>query len=131
MTSDARGADGSFVDKMNAHDIKETEQSRWYSPSEIAAIRNEAIDEFTALILHGDDTHRNWLRNAAKAFCEGAKMPEATGLGNTDIIRNEAFEIAAAIVENMPRPPSSVSGADALREAVHCIRALKQQETSK
>ena len=40
-----------------------------------AESRAETARQFTEAIVHGDDEHRAWLREAAEAFIAGAPMP--------------------------------------------------------
>ena len=55
---------------MNAHDIKETEQSRWYSPSEIEDIKRkatlEAYEGFWEKILITEEQARSYPQSSEK-----------------------------------------------------------------
>ena len=53
-------------------------------PVETAAA---AVQRFAEAILHGDNDHRAWLLNAAKAFVDGKPIPEMRGntLGDTPV----------------------------------------------
>lgn len=45
------------------------------------------VQRFAEAILHGDDAHRQWLRDAAAAFNEGKPLPEIRGasVGDTPV----------------------------------------------
>lgn len=46
----------------------------------IRSAQINAIFEFAAVILHGDDKHRQWLLNAATAFVNGDQLPQPSDI---------------------------------------------------
>lgn len=74
----------------------------------LTAARNEAVVTFCESILHGDDDHREWLRDAARLFGEGKPPPPPVGQGITErkieAARNEALEEAANLLEQVVAP---------------------------
>lgn len=44
-----------------------------------ATIVERSLEAFTEAILHGDEQHRAWLKQACAAFITGAPMPKPTG----------------------------------------------------
>lgn len=43
-----------------------------------------AIEEFVHRILHGDDDHKQWLKDAGEQFSETGQVPPPRGKGTTN-----------------------------------------------
>lgn len=66
-----------------------------------AAEREEIVQAFAEAISHGDETHRQWLRDAATAFIDGRALPPPTSNSNERQAGvREGIEMAAQWHEN-------------------------------
>lgn len=86
-------------------------------------------EEFLPAILHGDEQHQQWLKDAVEAFIAGTPIPKPRGKGSADII--EAQRVAWADFRSLANAAVQSGGNHpALREKFNKLDTLLTDKTT-
>lgn len=113
--------------------------SRFKTPSHERGVCNAAVDQdlLFAWLAHGDDAHREWLRNAIAAFFAGGKWPDPTGMSALEAERTACQTAQRQLADLQElQAKSGLAHRKSVQEAVAvaaereaCAELMEQQHT--